>query len=72
MVQAALTRFHIDNVNICEARLRSYGSFEWYAPPRQQLPTDFALVVCDGPQGTTLGDDMALCQFLAATFERVA
>jgi predicted O-methyltransferase YrrM len=64
VVRSALRRFEIDNVEVCAAPLRAYGDFEWYEPPRQKLPRDFALVICDGPQGTTPGGRYGLIPVL--------
>lgn len=54
-VRSALGRHRIDSVEVCLAPLRNYGSFTWYDPPKDRLPTNFSLVVCDGPPGTTPG-----------------
>jgi hypothetical protein len=40
--------------NVLHAPLKSYGSFEWYDVPAG-LPSEFQLIVCDGPPGHTLG-----------------
>jgi predicted O-methyltransferase YrrM len=54
-VQDALARLNIHSVDVCLAQLRDYQSYAWYAAPQECMPTDFALVVCDGPPGSTLG-----------------
>lgn len=36
------------------APLRSYGTYEWYTLP-SDLPSDFDLVICDGPPSATRG-----------------
>lgn len=54
-VIGVLDRFQIPNVKICAAPLRSYGEFEWYAPPLAEMPHEFQLVICDGPPGATAG-----------------
>ena len=64
VVRAALARFAIDNVTVCAAPLHDYGDYEWYAPARRELATDFALVICDGPQGTTPGGRYGLMPVL--------
>lgn len=64
VVRSALARFAINGVEICEAPLRSYGNYEWYELPRNGLAKDFALVICDGPQGTTLGGRYGLLPVL--------
>lgn len=64
IVRQALARFQIGGVEICESPLRSYGKYEWYDPPRDRLAKDFALVICDGPQGTTVGGRYGLLPVL--------
>jgi predicted O-methyltransferase YrrM len=64
VVRSALARFDIDTVEVCASPLRNYGDFQWYDPPRHKLSTDFALVVCDGPQGTTPGGRYGLLPVL--------
>jgi predicted O-methyltransferase YrrM len=64
VVRSALARFDIDTVEVCASPLRNYGDYEWYDPPRQKLPTNFALVICDGPQGTTPGGRYGLLPVL--------
>jgi hypothetical protein len=54
-VQNALAHHSILGVNVCLAQLCDYQSYVWYAAPKTHMPTDFALVVCDGPPGNTLG-----------------
>jgi hypothetical protein len=54
-VRRALRRYGITSVEVCLAPLRNYGSYTWYSAPREALPRDFALVICDGPPGTTPG-----------------
>jgi len=64
VVRSALNRFEIDAVEVCASPLRNYGDYEWYDPPRPRLPADFALVICDGPQGTTPGGRYGLMPVL--------
>jgi hypothetical protein len=54
-VRAELARLGISSVELVLADLRSYGDFTWYQPPLAVMPSDFALVVCDGPPGGTSG-----------------
>ena len=54
-LRRALVHYGIESVNVCLADIVSYGSYSWYAPPLDRLPSDFALAVCDGPPGTTPG-----------------
>jgi len=37
------------------APLRDYGDFDWYGAPLESMPSDFTLVVCDGPPASTRG-----------------
>jgi ubiquinone/menaquinone biosynthesis C-methylase UbiE len=48
-VQQQLDEYGIDSVNLCLVTQKSYGDFSWYDVPVDQLPSDFALVICDGP-----------------------
>lgn len=66
VVRAALIRFDIRNVEVCESPLRNYGEFAWYDPPKERLATDIALVVCDGPLGTTPGGRYGLVPVLGS------
>jgi len=66
VVRAALARFDIRNVELCESPLLNYGDFEWYDPPTQELATEFSLVICDGPQGTTPGGRYGLLPVLGS------
>jgi len=50
-----LTTCGITSVEFCQAPLRAYGEFAWYDPPLDRMPSDFSLVICDGPPGDTLG-----------------
>jgi predicted O-methyltransferase YrrM len=64
--RAALERFGIDTVELCVAPLRSYGDYVWYDPPLACMPHNFALVICDGPPGTTPGGRYGLMPVLGA------
>jgi len=54
-VKRALRRCCVEGVKLCLAPLREYAGFWWYDPPSRALPEHFALVVCDGPPGSTPG-----------------
>jgi hypothetical protein len=54
-VQACLARHRIESVRLHVAPLRQYGDYDWYAPPLEAMPREFALVVCDGPPAATKG-----------------
>lgn len=64
VVRAALRRFEIETVEVCAAPLRDYGDYVWYDPPYDSLAAQYALVVCDGPQGTTPGGRYGLIPVL--------
>ncbi len=54
-LQQSLDRFAIRAVTICPVEIVSHGWYSWYAPPLESMPCDFALVICDGPPGSTPG-----------------
>jgi hypothetical protein len=54
-VTAAVKRFHLKNVTVHLAPLEDFGDYDWYDAPLDAMPSDFALVVCDGPPGVTRG-----------------
>ena len=54
-VQRCLNQYKIDSVVLCAKPLKDFGSFLWYDPPLESMPDSFALVICDGPPGTTKG-----------------
>ena len=54
-VQRYLRKYQLTSVDLRMAPLRNYGDFNWYTPPSESRAEDFALVICDGPPGTTRG-----------------
>ena len=54
-VQKILDENEIARVNLHVAPLRNYGRYHWYDPPLAQMPSEFSLVICDGPPRKTLG-----------------
>lgn len=54
-VARALDLPGMGTVHLHLAPLRDYGAFAWYEPPLAQMPSSFALVVCDGPPEGTRG-----------------
>jgi hypothetical protein len=54
-VRRSLQRYRLGNCTIHRAELRSFGDYSWYSAPKERLPGEFALVVCDGPPGDTPG-----------------
>jgi predicted O-methyltransferase YrrM len=43
------------HVRVLDAALTDFAEYTWYDFPRDQRPTEIALVICDGPPGTTRG-----------------
>lgn len=54
-VRQALRKYRIDSVNLVVRPLKDFGDFTWYDAPLETLPKNFALVICDGPPGSTRG-----------------
>ena len=54
-VNQVLKKYSIENVHLCLTPLRNYGVFEWYDVPLHEMPSNFELVVCDGPPGKIAG-----------------
>lgn len=54
-VSGAIRDFGLANATVHLAPLRDFGDFVWYDAPLGVLPTDFAMVVCDGPPAGTRG-----------------
>lgn len=54
-VKLLLERLDVPNVKLILAPLRSFGDFDWYDVTTSSLPSDFRLVVCDGPPSDTKG-----------------
>lgn len=54
-VQRGLARYGLRAVRLSTAALKPYAGFHWYDPPLGEMPSHFAMVVCDGPPAQTLG-----------------
>jgi hypothetical protein len=52
------------HTRVVDAPLRPYGEFDWYDVTPALLPERFALVICDGPPGTTRGGRYGLLPVL--------
>jgi predicted O-methyltransferase YrrM len=63
-VKKYLDRYQIRSVVVCAGPLVNYGDFLWYRPPLESMPDSFALVVCDGPPGTTEGGRFGLAPIM--------
>jgi hypothetical protein len=49
---------------VYETPLRSYGEYAWYDVSKVELPSNFALAICDGPPGDTPGGRYGLVPIL--------
>jgi len=63
-VRTALQRHPSPSVTLCACPLRSYGDFDWYDVTAAAVPPGIALVICDGPPGTTRGGRYGLLPVL--------
>jgi hypothetical protein len=54
-VSRAIRDFGLTNVTVHLAPLREFGAYDWYDAPLRSLPSEFSLVICDGPPGFTRG-----------------
>jgi hypothetical protein len=63
-VSETLARYRLPQIHNILAPLKDYGEFCWYDPPLEQMPEHFALVICDGPPGTTKGGRIGLVPIL--------
>lgn len=48
-LEGLVARYRLRNITIHHTPIRSYGDFDWYEVPRDQVGKDFRLVICDGP-----------------------
>src|SRR5437588_3730599 len=71
-VNKTLERFQIPRVQVLSAPLKEYKGFAWYGPPLDELPKEFALVVCDGPPGETEGDRYGLVPVMGECLPRAS
>jgi len=65
-IVASLSRHNLHRVHVCHAPLRSFGDFDWYDVYAAALPTDIALVICDGPPQDTRGGRYGLLPIMRA------
>jgi hypothetical protein len=63
-VATALRRHAVTGVDLRACPLRAYGDFDWYDIAPADVPSDIALVICDGPPGTTRGGRYGLLPVL--------
>jgi hypothetical protein len=59
----------IGNVHIHHCPLTTYNGFDWYDISGQRLPDGIALVICDGPPGSTSGGRYGLVPMMKASFD---
>lgn len=60
-IAAHINRYRLKNVHAVLAELRDFGDFEWYdSASISDLPSDFSVVVVDGPPGDTKGGRFGL------------
>lgn len=59
-----LTALGLDSTYLLESPLKSYGAYDWYDPPLDELPEEFGFVVCDGPPADTRGGRFGLMPVL--------
>lgn len=63
--QSYLDEFNIDSVSLCVEPLADYGNYSWYDAPLESMPNRFALVICDGPPGSTKGGRSGLVPIMS-------
>jgi hypothetical protein len=68
-VRSHLSRLDLKSVRLCVKPRRNYGDYSWYDPPLDEMPSDFGLVICDGPPGGVHGGRYG---FLPIMKERIA
>jgi hypothetical protein len=68
-LKTVLRGHKIKSVELCVAALRDYGAYSWYDPPKHRMPSNFSLVVCDGPPGNTPGGRYGLLPIMGSHFK---
>jgi predicted O-methyltransferase YrrM len=63
-VKRYLSKYKLDLTLIYTHPLRDYGWFCWYEPPLELMADSFALVICDGPPGSTKGGRYGLVSIM--------
>ena len=71
-VSSALRTHQIDGVDLCLSPLRNYEGFNWYDPPLGALPSEFSLVICDGPPDLANGGRYGLLPVLGSRLKKGA
>lgn len=67
-VEDQLAKLGITSVTVCHTPLKNYGSFSWYDVSNLSHPSDFSLVICDGPPHDTDGGRYGLLPVMATHF----
>ena len=67
-VSKYLKKYRIDSVKLSVLPLKEYENFAWYAPPIDEMPKTFSLVLCDGPPGKTRGGRYGLLPIMKKRF----
>jgi len=67
-VRNNINKYKLKSVFLHECPLKDYGSFCWYDPPLESMPT-FALIICDGPPGETKGGRYGLVPIMLKKFQ---
>ena len=71
-VSSALRTHQIGGVNLCFSPLRQYEGFNWYDPPLSEMPSEFSLVICDGPPDLANGGRYGLLPILGSRLKKGA
>lgn len=45
----------VKNAKVLVCPITSFGDFDWYDAPVNEMPNNFSLIICDGPPGQTKG-----------------
>ncbi len=59
-IKEMLSEHGIDGVQMVYAPLCDYKGFSWYTVERSDYPTDFSLIICNGPPGDVPGGRVGL------------
>ncbi len=69
-IAGVLGSFRIPGVRLHLSPLRNWGSLTWYEIPARDWPSEFQLVVCDGPPNTTPGGRYGLLPLVGPQLPR--
>lgn len=71
-VSSVLAKQGLKNSILYHTPLKSYDSFDWYNLENKELPSDFDLVLCDGPPAQTKGGRIGLIYLMDEHISRKA